>query len=568
VSVNGGALNIANSFTAPILVGNGTGAAGVLNVQPGANINAVVNAASPNIGAGSGSSSVGAVYQSGGSVTFDAQLLLGSGLNSHGFYNLTGGTLTTTGTANNRLRIGGQAGGATGIFYQTGGAITLVPGSNGIFEVGANQGGGIIGATGVAYLTGGTVTSAQENRIGYDPTTGSIRGEETIAGTAAVTINQITTLGRAASDVGILNLNGGSYATKQIVKGASGVGMVNFNGGILKAAASATAGTFFTGLTSATVFSGGATVDTNGQNLTIGQSLSAPAGSGVATIAVANGGIGYVGAPYIAISGGGGTGATAVANMTDDGTGGGTFKIASITITSPGTSYTSAPTVAVTGGGGTGAILGSVATAANVSGGFTKSGLGTLNLSGSSTYTGPTIVTSGTLLLTGSVGGTTTVQASNSTVELGAADRINDAADITLTAATINTASFSETVGQLSLGTGVSVLDLGAAGLLDFHFAASAAQSWTGSVSIFNWTAGNDHVFFGSDSSALLQGQLDGVNFYSDAGLTPLGTAAFAGGGEIVPVPEPTSSALLWSGLGLAIGWKRLRRQSAGRSLV
>lgn len=65
-------------------------------------------------------------------------------------------------------------------------------------------------------------------------------------------------------------------------------------------------------------------------------------------IAITSGGSGYTSAPTVTLTGGGGSGATAVALLDDD-------EVVAINVTSPGSGYTSAPTVGFTGGAGTGA---------------------------------------------------------------------------------------------------------------------------------------------------------------------------------------------------------------------
>lgn len=81
------------------------------------------------------------------------------------------------------------------------------------------------------------------------------------------------------------------------------------------------------------------------------------------SITVTNGGTKYTSAPNVALTGGGGTGAAAVAIL---GTGADAGKVVSVTITKGGTGYTSAPTVAFTGGGGTdAAATASMAEASN-----------------------------------------------------------------------------------------------------------------------------------------------------------------------------------------------------------
>jgi len=78
--------------------------------------------------------------------------------------------------------------------------------------------------------------------------------------------------------------------------------------------------------------------------VTISTPLLAPGGSGVSAIAF-TGGAGYIGAPMVLISGGGGTGATANALIDSNG------NLTGFTITNPGTGYTSTPSVLLVGGG-------------------------------------------------------------------------------------------------------------------------------------------------------------------------------------------------------------------------
>ena len=68
---------------------------------------------------------------------------------------------------------------------------------------------------------------------------------------------------------------------------------------------------------------------------------------GLGGIKVVSGGTGYTTAPTVAITGGGGTGATATATIAAG-------KVSSITLTSGGTGYTTAPTITLSGGGGSG----------------------------------------------------------------------------------------------------------------------------------------------------------------------------------------------------------------------
>ncbi len=66
------------------------------------------------------------------------------------------------------------------------------------------------------------------------------------------------------------------------------------------------------------------------------------------SVTLTDGGSGYTSAPTVTLTGGGGTGAAAIANVTGG-------SVSGITIQNPGTGYTSAPKVEFTGGGGSGA---------------------------------------------------------------------------------------------------------------------------------------------------------------------------------------------------------------------
>ncbi len=256
--------------------------------------------------------------------------------------------------------------------------------------------------------------------------------------------------GTTINPAGLLDLGGQTVSESLTLNGGS---LVN-NG------AAATISTGIKGFTPsgpATTIAGDATVSI----------ASTPTGSGAAAIPVlgmtsasftlSNAGSGYTSAPVVTITGGGGTGATAVATINAT-----TKVVTSVTLTNPGYGYTTAPTFTFTGGAGVNAavtanassfsflglttvsngdgyltgptatlnsstgnggitaitsVASSVVLQANStiggtgdmlieppisgSGGLIKAGTNTVTLSGSNSYTGNTTVQSGTLMLTG-----------------------------------------------------------------------------------------------------------------------------------------------------------------------
>lgn len=151
-------------------------------------------------------------------------------------FNMTGGTVTKT-TATGNITLAGVGGAQTATVNQSGGLITNTASATWIGEHG----------TGVYNLSGSAVANLGVLNIGV--------------------------LDLATSN-GTVNLNGGSLATTQILKGgASALGTLNLNGGTLTANTGAIAANFMSGLTAANVRNAGALINTNGQDITIAQVL-------------------------------------------------------------------------------------------------------------------------------------------------------------------------------------------------------------------------------------------------------------------------------------------------------
>ncbi|MDB6153335.1 MAG: autotransporter-associated beta strand repeat protein [Chthoniobacteraceae bacterium] len=210
-----------------------------------------------------------------------------------------------------------------------------------------------------------------------------------------------------------------------------------------------------------------------------------------------------------------------------------------------------------------------------------KQGTGIQTLAGANTYTGTTSVSGGTLQITGSISGTTGVTVNNNaTLQIGGTgNRIADTAPITLggngaggTLSMQGLSAQSEVLGALTLGESSTInFGLGNSDTLLFSKLTLATYS----LAVFNWTGTpynlsetadhggtQDHLTF-----ALNVGATDAsrIYFYSDDGATFLGsgkTINYGGGQfEVVPIPEPSVSALAALALGLA-GLRRRRKMA------
>ena len=449
-TVNGGRLSMVTGTTTmsagQFTTGSAANTRGMLLIGSGASITTV------DLDFGSNATAAaGAGYQTGGTVVLTAAdaagvFSLGNANTGYGYYEISGGSVSM-----NRLTLSNFSTSGNGVFRQTGGTVnvatwtavghgtgtSLLDLAGGVYNSGTNFAMGIdnAGSTSVVNVRGSAVfIAATGSTISLNRGDNTARDNMTNAlnllmgGTirsASGGITNGTTTG-ATNNFVQLNLNGGTIITNQAT-----ANLININN--TNATLTANSGAF--------VYAGGLTVDTNGLNSTIPSPLQAPAGLGVQSIAISTEGTGYIGAPGVRITGGTGSGATAMADMVDDGSGNGTFKIGSLTITNPGTGYLGTDTLTVSfvdnaSVYGTQATLAAVTfNAGNVSGGLTKIGAGTLELKGLNTFTGGTTINAGT-------------------IALGITDAMANAGNLTIAGGTLDVATFNDTVATVSLRGG------------------------------------------------------------------------------------------------------------------
>ena len=332
---------------------------------------------------------VGAVYQQGGNVvnwggsSYDGRL----GLAGYGYYELNSGALTFKGYS----QVGNSPSGV-GLLKVSGGTFTQTSDFGG--NLGISRGG-----TGVVYVTAGNFNALQDLWVGDPNESGPSGGlaDFTVAGGKATIAGSVKMADRNNMK-SVVSLNGGVLEANQIyraVRTGSQV-TVGFNGGTFRART--TGALFGTGTAapdSVSLYAGGAIFDTTNYDASVSVPLLAPTGSGVSSISVTPRG-GYIGPPFVVLTGGGGTGATAIAQF-DSASG----FVNGVNVTCPGFGYTNAPTVTLSGGStnNTQTAVTGVSLASNTSGGLTKLGSGMLLLNATNTYAGATSISNGTLRL-------------------------------------------------------------------------------------------------------------------------------------------------------------------------
>ncbi len=528
----------------------------------------------------------GAVYQSGGDLstgtTGGIGVRVGSGATSYGYYNLSGGTLALN--AAQDFQVGGGSG-ATGVMDVSGGSVTtaswIVLGRNGA-------------GNGLLNVTGGSVTSNSNNiALNWANTAGSISTLNVGGGAGAASVTGVSNAtnyfdvsqSNTAGTTGVTNLlSNGTLTVGRVQSSQAGsTALFNFNGGTLKATATNSGASFMTSgnVDAVTVYSGGGTIHNNGTNITIGNALGAATGNGVTSIAVTDGGSGYIGAPMVKITGGTGNTATGYAVMADDGTGNGTFKVSSIVITSGGT-YTGDPTTVTLSGGGasTAATIGAITTAANTSGGMTFTGSGTTTLSNTNTYTGKTTISGGSVALgaAGSIANSSEIALNGGNFNVSAVAGFSTGASQALTGSGSITGDIT-VGGTLAIGNSPGTitfnddLTVGAAAVSNFELTSTALG--LGTYDLAQGGVGTQTVTFGGTLNLLFSGGtyannssvqiFDFENYSGDfatvnfSGLGEGQSALFdASTGFVTVIPEPEPAALL-GGFGLLALLRRRR---------
>ncbi len=152
---------------------------------------------------------------------------------------------------------------------------------------------------------------------------------------------------------------------------------------------------------------------------------------------------------------------------------------------------------------------------------ISKTGAGSWTLSGTNTYTGATTVSAGMLAL-------------------GANDVLPNASAVSIGAATLDAATFTDTVGTLDT-TAAAVINLGTGGAL--AFADSSAVDWTGGTLNITGTLGATSIRFGTTSGGLTSGQLAVISVNgSGAGTYTLDADGYLVSGGLDTTPPTLTS--------------------------
>ena len=319
---------------------------------------------------------------------------------------MQGGTFTIrsqNGAASNFVRIGASG---TAVWNQTGGLFTVVGGQPTIGRL-AGANGQMTVSSGTFQIASGTGSSTWNLQVGaFGAGTLTVSGNG-IVETGTSSSGGLVIVAQSGTSTGVVNLDGGALRTRNISMsaGVGGASTFNFNGGTLVALASST--TFMQGLTAVNVKSGGGIIDTNGNAITIAQSLLDGGGggltkTGLGTLTLSGTNV-YTGTTTISQGILAITSTTALPGYSTAGR----FSVASgAGLALPNSvDDTAIGQIVATGNFASGAQVGFDTSAGDrtysqgITGalGVAKTSGNTLTLSGSSSYAGPTTIAGGTL---------------------------------------------------------------------------------------------------------------------------------------------------------------------------
>jgi autotransporter-associated beta strand protein len=423
------------------------------------------------------------------------------------------------------------------------GAVTIGPG------------GATIGGTGPITLSAALATSANAlTKVGANTLTLSTASSRTGATTLSAGTLRLGAVNALGTTAQTLTLSGGTLdlATSTSVNAyntvVSGDATLRSNRATAGAGVTHTLGTLALGAhtlalaTGDNVSSGTAAVTFGATTLSDSATLSPATGTTLTLGAIGDGGAGHT--------------------LTKTGAGELTFSAAN---TFSGPVVLSAGTLTVNESN----TITSLSTAVGTTLGFGATKTLTLNQTGNATLAGAlagagnfALTGGGTASFSGGGGMTGSLSASGgSTYRVAAANGLPTSANLTLAASTLALGGFNQTLGTLTLGAGVSTLDFGSS-TAALVFAPISGQTWSGSLSITNYTSGSDTLRFGADSSTVTSGYLSAITFASFSA----GGAAVVSGGFVVPagsaIPEPGTYAAL---LGLLSFLLAVRRRICAR---
>jgi autotransporter-associated beta strand protein len=209
-------------------------------------------------------------------------------------------------------------------------------------------------------------------------------------------------------------------------------------------------------------------------------------------------------------------------------------------------------------------VGGKISGAITGAGGFTKNGPGILELSGANTYTAFTSVNAGTLLVSGSISGSSAVN-----VASGAALQLSGAGSIS--AGTLSLAGNSTLSLAISSLTGNTISLTGGAALNGDVTLALTLTGQPANGTSFTLINGSTPVNDGGGTNLFVVNgtpEAEGSIFNVTTGsFSQNFQISYAGGADdadvtlLAVVPEPGTIATLWAAVGLTAGLGRLRRR-------